>query len=1378
MQSLPLQTVRLTPNRDSTSTDSSPTSAATSLPLSAPLRLPPELTNNSKFGFAFPDADPGTTTLPLIPPVDEIPDLADAKPDAGTAETQDGPTSPNAELLGATPLPRLARAFSMPVASQLGHLKHPRRPPGFGSPGSSSYGSSQPYTPGLSTIYSAPNSAIPKDYIGTMDNPLPFSGLSLELADTAQLIIQTLLQLSPPHLLDPAREQFSGCTLQMPTTSVGAMLTTMKGLNWMSVRLPGFVETKESGLDSVVEQDNGDETFDVGEMLQNVGDVLAGIAAQAGIDVVIYHADVGMKHVGVKGEEGGVAYVLSHIVRQIIAVTQPGDTIELGLHLDTRTSDTTHCVFDIIHRLGSSDSAQPSRLEDRVPPQFDTVILRRLLTHIRATLHVKPTPVPSSPSLTATSATPAPPASLPTPPPSQAYTLSIPFKSAPIPLLPPSLSPAEEAERQPFPTLKLAREPTLDELTKFADTQLRGKHATFYASAASSFAHHLTSYLTAWGMNVEHRNVGTGEDAAKDETGATPAESDVSSGAETAHPEESILAGSGPVPHSSYIIIDDDVTVLRKRLSQLRSDYSPAVPNSVASRKRPSLAAHHRPRSSPQIRQLVGIPEAPAVPGAVIVHFTSLANFKVVRDIVQSVLFSSPGCGPWPGMMGGAWGLPEVLVIPKPAGPRRFLTALHTATTRPMIDPVFSPIATYPMSPTAHSQAHPGIQSHKSSPAGKLQPSPLAVESREYFSETAEMVLESASPENATAAGAGVVLQDLEGRPAGILFQPKARARDGLSPTSSSSSPAAAAAAARANGLSTKRGLTLESVVRAASPSSGLSAGSPSSIRKSAPSSPTTPMSAIVPPPRRVSADATAGVGTPARSATISGSAPVTATTLIQPSFVRTKSGGGRSSVGGGRSRQNSGNKLDIGSAAVEEASRKELPVSRRTSGASAGGEGTVKKPEGTPRRRGSGVEGKSPGAAGVAKVVGKKAKGKDTGIAPPISVLIVEDNPINQTILSTFIKRKKIKCEIAQNGLQAVEKWKTGRFHLIFMDIQMPVMDGIEATREIRRLEKVQHFNSTATPPIESPAVLSETKQLHHSPADSTKLFLSGPSSPFRSSVVIVALTASNLQSDRVAALAAGCNDFLTKPVALDWLDKKIIEWGSIKALQMWADPEMAKLFQRGQDAKAKAVATQLRIERTPSRSRKATQDDGPAPGVQINVQAPTPPVSTPAPQRAQKPPLSRSVTKSPSPLSNSMTLPTEPPPPPNPTENDTPEIPNPAEAEVSANRALEAVDKALEEHLEETKPEASGGLSDVPEGSGESATQPIESPALVDHVPELVLDPPVEPAETVQPTPTATLAPNPIPDTALSPVSPSIRTDTPYLSANSVPASPADSS
>jgi osomolarity two-component system response regulator SSK1 len=147
-----------------------------------------------------------------------------------------------------------------------------------------------------------------------------YSGLSLELADTAQLIIQTLLQLSPPHMLDPAKEQFSGCTLQLPTTSIGGMLQALKGLNWMSIRLAGFVESeKNAGLDSVLEVSR-EEVFDIGELLQSVGDLLSGIAAQAGIQLVIYHADVGMNHAGVKGDEGGASYALSHVRSYIISL--------------------------------------------------------------------------------------------------------------------------------------------------------------------------------------------------------------------------------------------------------------------------------------------------------------------------------------------------------------------------------------------------------------------------------------------------------------------------------------------------------------------------------------------------------------------------------------------------------------------------------------------------------------------------------------------------------------------------------------------------------------------------------------------------------------------------------------------------------------------------------------------------------------------------------------------------------------------------------------------------------------------------------------------------------------------------------------------------
>lgn len=145
----------------------------------------------------------------------------------------------------------------------------------------------------------------------------------------------------------------------------------------------------------------------------------------------------------------------------------------------------------------------------------------------------------------------------------------------------------------------------------------------------------------------------------------------------------------------------------------------------------------------------------------------------------------------------------------------------------------------------------------------------------------------------------------------------------------------------------------------------------------------------------------------------------------------------------------------------------------------------------------------------------------------PPVKVLIVEDNVINQRILSTFLRKRQIKYDIAKDGREAIEKWSQGDFHLILMDIQLPVLDGIEATKEIRRLEHVARG---------SPTQENTTPSL--------------PTLASRHSVIIVALTASVLNSDRVAALAAGCNDFLNKPVSLPWLQRKILEWGSMQYL------------------------------------------------------------------------------------------------------------------------------------------------------------------------------------------------------------------------------------
>jgi len=163
-------------------------------------------------------------------------------------------------------------------------------------------------------------------------------------------------------------------------------------------------------------------------------------------------------------------------------------------------------------------------------------------------------------------------------------------------------------------------------------------------------------------------------------------------------------------------------------------------------------------------------------------------------------------------------------------------------------------------------------------------------------------------------------------------------------------------------------------------------------------------------------------------------------------------------------------------------------------------------------------------------------------GGVPPINVLIVEDNIINLKLLEAFMKRLKVRWQTAMNGREAVNKWRAGGFHLVLMDIQLPIMSGLEATKEIRRLERL---NSIGV--FSSSASSSAPETGADEPEGEDKL----PSTVlFKSPVIIVALTASSLQSDRHEALAAGCNDFLTKPVNFVWLERKVMEWGFMQAL------------------------------------------------------------------------------------------------------------------------------------------------------------------------------------------------------------------------------------
>lgn len=102
-------------------------------------------------------------------------------------------------------------------------------------------------------------------------------------------------------------------------------MSSMRGLNYLSANARALCEDAAiSGPDSVFGLSNKREDFDIGELLQSVADLLCGQAAQAGVDFVLFHGDVGIKHVSVQGSAEGLAYALGHVSHSSGALLIPG----------------------------------------------------------------------------------------------------------------------------------------------------------------------------------------------------------------------------------------------------------------------------------------------------------------------------------------------------------------------------------------------------------------------------------------------------------------------------------------------------------------------------------------------------------------------------------------------------------------------------------------------------------------------------------------------------------------------------------------------------------------------------------------------------------------------------------------------------------------------------------------------------------------------------------------------------------------------------------------------------------------------------------------------------------------------------------------------
>jgi CheY-like chemotaxis protein len=148
--------------------------------------------------------------------------------------------------------------------------------------------------------------------------------------------------------------------------------------------------------------------------------------------------------------------------------------------------------------------------------------------------------------------------------------------------------------------------------------------------------------------------------------------------------------------------------------------------------------------------------------------------------------------------------------------------------------------------------------------------------------------------------------------------------------------------------------------------------------------------------------------------------------------------------------------------------------------------------------------------SAGIAAAATAAAGGVINGNSKGLKILVAEDNRVNQLVTMRMLQQLGCQAELASDGASAISMIEANSYDIVLMDLNMPVVDGLEAAKRIRRMPSAQ--------------------------AD----------------VPIVALTASVTTEDKSACLAAGMSDYLSKPIEIRALRRALERWGDRRAVEL----------------------------------------------------------------------------------------------------------------------------------------------------------------------------------------------------------------------------------